>query len=142
MKRLLLSVLMVLSCMPSLLYAGCGATNIVITNMTPNLCKLVKSELHHGYFELVSAAPAYIPPHMTALPIVLSVSFFGSELELSYKCGDNQSITISSTHDYRFFTAGAAHGQVIRSQNMAGELVVHDGSCLWSEHASMSWLLE
>lgn len=121
--------------------AGCGSTNIVITNATQDICRLVKSELKHGYFDFVSSAPRYIPSNTTALPIILSQSFYGSELKLRYECGNNHQVTLYNRHDYRMFFTGQVEAKVLDASNLIAEFDTTPGSCLWNEHASIQWLL-
>lgn len=142
MKKIINVIILALFIIPSMSFAGCGTINIVITNASSNLCKLESSELKHGYFDYVSSAPIYIPPHFSANPIVLSQSFLGSELELTYICGNDRKITLLNLHHYDFFAAGNVEGHVIYSKNMKAENHSLMGSCLWNQHGTLDWLIE
>ena len=139
--RLWFSVLAICAVIGSA-YADCGSVSIMVVNDTDTLCRLQTSELRHGYFDLVSIEPAYIPPHSTAPAVVLSQGFRGSDLTLTYACGEQRQVSLNVRHPYRLFTAGKIVAEVVSSQNIAVEYHIMDGSCLWSEHGSVEWLLK
>lgn len=125
-----------------LTYAGCSAINIIITNASPVLCELKRSDIKHGYFDLISSAPVYIPANTTAAPIILTQSFFGSELTLAYECGNDRKVIFTTQHHYHPFKAGLVSGTVDDITNMKAQYNAKTGNCIWSEHGSIQWLIE
>ena len=148
MNKLSQMFLMLLCISASNVHAGdespnnCGKLSILITNTTDNLCKLDAKYLNHGYFTYSSMVPAVLPAHSTGQPFVLSQSFFGPDIDLTYKCGKSQDITIHTQQDACVFSAGYITGKVLSGNNMSAWSETGIGSYFWSQHGSIHWALE
>ena len=142
MKQIVCYTFLGMLILPGLAFTGCGTINVVITNGSDDLCKLTDSKLIHGYYDYVSTPPVFIPPKFTTNPIVISQSFRGSELELTYVCGPDRKITLSNRHHYAYFAAGDIQGSVSFSHKMMAENKTKEGSCLWNQHGAIEWLIQ
>lgn len=128
------------------IFAGeseCEKLSLLLVNTTQNTCKLTKQNLIHGYVVNTSHVPNFIPPNSTAPALDLQQQFAPIEIELSYQCGENKTITLHTRQEYAFFTAGTISTRVITSQNMKAESSINEGSCLaWiPQHGTVSWNL-
>ena len=120
---------------------GCGELSILLVNTTQDTCKLTYQQLNHGYLNNASHIPGFIPPNATAPALDLEQSFMGIELKLSYQCGENKKISLYAGQNYSFISAGAITSRVIEKQNMDIDSFIRQGSCLWSQHGTISWNL-
>jgi hypothetical protein len=126
MKNKLFAVFIGLNMVSGLSYAKLdpdytGYLNITITNASPNLCKLINYSVIHGGLYFASSIPEYIPPYTSANPIIIIGDFFPEEVELSYSCGENKSISFNSKMINHYFTKNELSGQIISANNMTAD---------------------
>lgn len=119
----------------------CTKLSIQLVNTTHETCKLTHQNLMHGYMINTSHVPGYIPPGTTALPLDLMQGLLGPEIEFTYQCGKDKSITLYTKQNYCFLSAGDIIGRVLDRENMRADYVKKEGSFFWSQHGAISWSL-
>jgi hypothetical protein len=117
----------------------CNYLQIAFVNTLPTACHLVKQELKHGYFDYFTYAPPYIEANSSFNSIILRQSFHGPELELTYECGDNKTITLLNHQDYCFMSPGQVSAQVLQAENMSAKANTTTGSFWGSQPGTIVW---
>ncbi len=110
--------------------------NITITNATSSVCSLFDYRLIRGDFFVGTFLAQFIPPQTTAYPILLNACS-SAELELTYVCGENKSITINS-QDTAYWFSNEISGKIVSSQQMNATYKIRSG---WN-HSAIDWRLE
>lgn len=118
---------------------NCSKLNVIITNNTDAACKLKHQQLNHGFFIYTSSVPAFIPAQQTSQSITLTQSIFGSDLDVTYQCGDNKELTLKSSQGFCFIFPVDVHGYVFSAKNLNANFSVQSGSYIWSQHGTIHW---
>lgn len=142
MKKKMLLTMLGLTCVMGQVYSfSCAYLNIEVINASTNTCKLVNQNLKHGTFDFFTAAPTYLPPNAGG-QIILSQTFYGPELDLTYSCGDNTEITFTSRQGYCGFSAGDVSGTIVNAQGMTADLQTTAGDWWWAQPGTITWHLK
>lgn len=110
--------------------------NITITNATPNLCTLANYSLKQGEFYFASSIAEYIPPYSSTAPIILNACM-SAEIDLSYSCGVNNSITLNTKDISSFWFSNTISADVLSAQNMTAQSRIIKGYY----HNAVQWRL-
>ncbi len=121
---------------------NCHKLSVIISNTMGESCTLKNKNLYHGYFAYTSMVPAILPAHTDSQPFVLVQSIFGSDLTLTYQCGQSKLITIHTKQNACIFSAGELMGEVFSAKNMTAWSYTTVGSLIWNQHGSIHWVLE
>ena len=123
--------------------ANCNDLNINISNLTQNACKLIKSEIKHGYFHFHTFPPPYIPANSANMQrVIVESSVYGADLTLTYECGEGRRVTFNSRQEYNLFQAGDISGQVIDAHNLNANYSITQGTCWGGQPGIINWMLE
>jgi hypothetical protein len=142
MKKMSMVVLGVLFLWGQAAFADdCGALSILVINTTQSTCKLTNHNLMHGYIVNSSHIPTYIPAGTTAPALDLVQGIAGPEIEMTYQCGDDKTISLYTKQNYCFLSAGSITGRILNKQNMDAEYTAREGSGFWGQHGTLSWVL-
>ena len=118
---------------------NCAKLGVEITNLTDTTCTLTNYSLNQGEFRYTSSVPAFISAGTTTAPITIQQTMMGPDIDISYQCGPDKSITIKSHQGYCFFYAGTIDGTVLSADNMSAEHTIQSGSFFWSKEGKISW---
>ena len=72
---------------------------ITIKNNTPNACALIKKQLDHGFISNLILMTDKIPAGLESSLLIYENHLYGSDITLSYFCGDNRFIRFQSQRE-------------------------------------------
>jgi len=80
-----------------------ATTNLTIQvfNNTDTACHLEKKHLIHGFEDWSNIGDTLLPQESQEI-ILLESSFYGPDIELSYSCGENKTVSFELQQDYYY----------------------------------------
>ena len=120
-----------------------NALSIQLINGTEDACKLTQQSIIKGKIVGFNLVPWYIPAGTVASTFSILGDFFssthGSEIELTYQCGDHKKITLSSKENDCFLFTCEINAHVMDRFNMDADYRTVKGHYGWS--GVLSWVL-
>lgn len=103
-------------------YSGdydCTYLKVTIKNNTPEVCTLIEKKVNHGRISILMPFPYSILSGMEGMLLVEEGAFYGSNIVLTYECGQDRFISFKSQKNHStVFSGGAMTADILVSSKM------------------------
>lgn len=112
---------------------------ISVKNNTDSVCTIMQETLRRGYLEKTFFPTSIKPKEEKQIIIVRDYAFQGSDLVLSYQCGDDKFVTIESERDIWAEDQKYVKGWIWSAAGMDASYTTSYGSCETNQSGKIVW---